>query len=99
MSCCAAGAEAFITMTDPAVARQEVLLASHRISEDLLQTDFSVPGIHCGGCIQAIERTLGALPDIEHARVNLSTKRVTVRWRGGHPPPFLEYPDSIRYKA
>ena len=99
MSCCAAGAEAFIARTDPAVARQEILLASHRISEDLLQTDLSVPGIHCGGCIQAIERTLGALPDIEHARVNLSTKRVTIRWRGGDPPPFIEALDRLGYKA
>ncbi len=99
MSCCAGGAEAFIAMTDPAIARQEVLLASHRVSEDLLQTDLSVPGIHCGGCIQAIEKTLGALPDIEHARVNLSTKRVTIRWRGGDPPPFIETLDRIGYKA
>jgi P-type Cu2+ transporter len=99
MSCCGAGAEAFLMMTDPAIARQEVLLASHRISEDLLQTDLSVPGIHCGGCIQAIERSLGALPDIEHARVNLSTKRVTIRWRGGDPPPFIETLDRIGYKA
>ncbi len=99
MSCCAGGAEAFIAMTDPAIARQEVLLASHRVSEDLLQTDLSVPGIHCGGCIQAIEKTLGALPDIEHARVNLSTKRVTIRWRGSDPPPFIETLDRIGYKA
>src|SRR5258706_2205712 len=86
-------------MTDPAIARQEVLLASHGISEDLLQTDLSVPGINCGGCIQAIERSLGALPDIEHARANLSTKRVTIRWRGGDPPPFIETLDKIGYKA
>ena len=99
MSCCAGGAEAFIAMTDPAIARQEVLLASHRVSEGLLQTDLSVPGIHCGGCIQAIEKTLGALPDIEHARVNLSTKRVTIRWRGSDPPPFIETLDRIGYKA
>ena len=49
----------------------------------------SVPAIHCGACIRTIEKALGGLAGVESARVNLSTKRVTVRWRAdGAPPPF-----------
>ena len=39
---------------------------------------FSVPTVHCAGCISAIERTLEAMPGIRSARVNLTLKRVTV---------------------
>jgi P-type Cu2+ transporter len=86
-------------MADPAIARQEILLASHRVGDDLHQTDLSVPGIHCGGCIRAIETALAALSGIEYARVNLSTKRVTIRWRGGDPPPMVETLAAIGYDA
>jgi P-type Cu2+ transporter len=72
-------------------ADDELLLASPEIGGGLRQTSLSVPTIHCGGCIQKIEKTLGSLPGVEQARVNLSTKRVTVRWRAdGPPPPFIE---------
>ena len=34
-----------------------------------------------------IERALRDLPEVDRARVNLSTRRVTVAWRGEAPPP------------
>ncbi|HEX6141309.1 MAG TPA: heavy metal translocating P-type ATPase [Geminicoccaceae bacterium] len=42
-----------------------------------------VEGVHCGGCVRTIERALLADPAVEHARVNLSTRRLVVGWRGG----------------
>ena len=39
----------------------------------------SLPTIHCGGCIAAIERDLARHPGIRSARVNLTLKRVTVQ--------------------
>jgi Cu2+-exporting ATPase len=80
-------------------ARAELLLASRDLGGGLRQTDLSVPGIHCGACMQAIEKTLGAMPDVERARVNLSTRRVTIHWRGDAPPPFVEALNAIGYEA
>ena len=43
---------------------------------------------------------LGALPGVEQARVNLSTRRVTIRWRAiGTPPPLIESLSGIGYEA
>lgn len=39
-------------------------------------------GVHCAGCIQKIRSSLSALPDIEGARLNFSTRRLNIRWRG-----------------
>ena len=79
--------------------RQELLLASRTLDGGLRQTDLSVPGIHCGGCIQKIEKALTALDGVEHARVNLSTRRVAVRWRDGAPPPLVSTLRRLGYDA
>lgn len=41
-----------------------------------------VEGVHCANCIARIERELAALENIVEARVNFSTRRLFVRWRG-----------------
>lgn len=45
--------------------------------------DFLVPSMHCAGCMRKIERGLMALPGVEAARANLSTRRVSVSWAPG----------------
>ncbi|SDJ37163.1 Cu2+-exporting ATPase [Bradyrhizobium sp. Rc2d] len=100
MSCCAPGAELALAVCDPHTANEEVLLASRIVGDGVRQTDLSVPGIHCGGCIQKVEAALGALHGVENARVNLSTKRVAVRWQADKPPaPFIETLNKIGYDA
>ncbi len=42
-----------------------------------------VDGIRCAGCIANIERTLKEQADIVSARVNFSTRRLKIIWRGG----------------
>ena len=42
-----------------------------------------VEGVHCGGCVRRIEKALLADPAVEHARVNLTTRRLVVEWLGG----------------
>ncbi len=39
-------------------------------------------GVHCGACVQKIERALTDEPGVTRARVNLSTRRLTLDWRG-----------------
>lgn len=97
MSCCTPT----IDSVAPAVpVAEEVQLASRDADNGERQTELSVPGIHCGACIHTIESALGAMPGITHARVNLSTRRVTVRWTAGEtPPPFLEILGRLGYAA
>jgi Cu2+-exporting ATPase len=42
-----------------------------------------VNDVHCANCIRKIEGAMGAEPGVVEARVNLSTRRMTVRWREG----------------
>ena len=44
-----------------------------------------VEGVHCGGCIRRIEGTLTRLAGVESARLNMSTRRLAVAWRGEAP--------------
>jgi Cu2+-exporting ATPase len=99
MNCCVPGAELALAMGEPTSAGNELLLASRVVGDNLRQSDLSVPAIHCGGCIQTIERALGRLPGVEHARVNLSTRRVTIRWRGETPPPVIAALKAVGYEA
>jgi Cu2+-exporting ATPase len=78
----------------------ELRLASRIVANGLRHTDLAVPDIRCGGCIRRIETALAALPGVEQARVNLSTKRVAVRWHDvDAPPPLRETLESLGYAA
>ena len=76
----------------------EVLHESRLIEDQLRQINLSVPSIRCGGCIQKIEKTLGALDSVESVRVNLTTKRVVVVWKEGRDvPPFVQALAELGY--
>ncbi len=79
MSCCAPGTDGLLDRGS--LSPDELLLSSRSVGPGLRQTDLSVPQVHCGTCITAIEKALQALPIVERARVNLSTKRVSVVWK------------------
>ncbi|WAT18182.1 heavy metal translocating P-type ATPase [Aurantiacibacter sp. MUD11] len=48
------------------------------VSPALQSSTLAVPGMHCAGCMSKIERGLSALPGVADARVNLSSRMVTV---------------------
>ncbi|MBL8582280.1 MAG: heavy metal translocating P-type ATPase, partial [Rhizobiaceae bacterium] len=97
MSCCAPGAEDGAATGDPVPSMDEVLLAGRPLGNGQIQVELSVPEVHCAACIGAVEQALMRLDDVVGARVNLSTKRVTVRWREGSTPPIAETLAGIGY--
>ncbi|MCO6186183.1 cation-translocating P-type ATPase [Rhizobium sp. L1K21] len=84
MSCCAAGAEGAME-AEKALHElppsDELWMASRQLDNGRRQTELAVPGVYCGACISTIEKALKAEPEVERARVNLSTKRVTFVWK------------------
>ena len=100
MSCCGSQVGLVALPPDARAADEEVLLASPIVADGVRQTDLSVPTIHCGACIRTIEKALGGLAGVESARVNLSARRVTIRWRAdGPPPPLIETLEQAGFQA
>ncbi len=102
MSCCAPGTEGAVEAERASHAlpsSEELMLASRMVGEGLRQVDLSVPGVHCGACITTVEGALNALPEVARARVNLSTRRVSVVWKeeaGGRRTDPQAIPAAIR---
>jgi Cu2+-exporting ATPase len=98
MSCCAPGAEG-VDASAALASDDEVTLASRPLGNGLRQVELAVPAVHCGACIAAVEKALRSLDGVEAARVNLSTRRVSVRYRDGAVPPLSATLASIGYPA
>ncbi len=101
MSCCAPGTEAALEIGPArAIDSRELVLASRDLGDGLLQTDLSVPAAHCAGCIRTIEGTLANLEGVVSARVNLTARRVAVRWRSDvGVPPLVDALRGAGYEA
>lgn len=101
MSCCAPGAEAALMLGHQReIGAQEVILASRDLGDGTVQTDLSIPQAHCAGCIRAIEGALTDLEGIVAARVNLTARRVAVKWRrDGTVPPMIGALRDAGYEA
>jgi Cu2+-exporting ATPase len=54
------------------------MTALRKSDATLERTVLAVPAMHCAGCMSKIERGLTALPGVASARVNLSTRMVSV---------------------
>jgi Cu2+-exporting ATPase len=98
MSCCAPGVEAAAEIGRPA-SRDEIALASRDLGDGTRQTELAVPDMHCGACMRTVESALARLPEVTHARANLTARRVTVKWRANPPPDLLGALAGVGYKA
>ncbi len=56
---------------------------ARREADGCMTLQAMVEGIHCGGCVAKIERALKAHPAVVAARLNLSSRRLALRWNGG----------------
>lgn len=97
MSCCAPGAEGFTNAAISLPSDDEMLFSARDLGNGVSQIELSVPGVHCGACIQAVESALSQLPGVVTARLNLSTKRVSVRWQGKNLPPIVSTLARVGY--
>jgi Cu2+-exporting ATPase len=98
MSCCAPGIEAAAEIGRPA-SREEIALASRDLGDGTRQTDLTVPDMHCGACMHAIESSLAQLPGVTNARANLTARSVTIKWRKDTQADFIPARAGIGYKA
>ncbi len=57
--------------------------------------------VHCAGCIATVERAMQAMPGVIMARVNLSTRRLALRWRAGegNPADIINRLEALGYPA
>ncbi|PWE54628.1 cadmium-translocating P-type ATPase [Metarhizobium album] len=100
MSCCApVDLSSVPTATGPAA--EELALSSRDLGNGLRQTILAVPDMRCGACLSTLENVLRDLPEVEMARANLTTKRVTVNWRAatGEAPNLAGIIASAGYTA
>lgn len=61
----------------------------------------AVEGIHCHNCIGRIERTLAADSTVREARLNFSTRRLSLIWQGAREQAdgFAQQIESLGYKV
>ncbi|HEY2659924.1 MAG TPA: heavy metal translocating P-type ATPase [Caulobacteraceae bacterium] len=66
-----------------------------------LQLDLMVQGARCAGCLAKIENSMGGLDGVRHARMNLTTGKLQVRWRPGalKPRQIVETLEALGYPA
>ena len=95
MNCCAPGMEWVGEGGGPSA--DELHHAARPLGDGTAQVALSVPAVHCGACIHKIEAGLSGLDGVVSARVNLSTRRVTVRFTEGTRPPLVETLNGLGY--
>lgn len=98
MKCGTAGVEAAAS-AGSSPASDEIRIASRTGADGLHWVELSVPGVHCANCIRTIETGLMAVPGVRHARVNLSSKRVSIGWQGEQAPALLETLAALGFPA
>ncbi len=84
----AAGLGSFYRKLEDTRARRPVPLETdfrtftRDLGDDCFALDLLVEGLDCGACVWLIESLLARNPSVIVARVNLSTRRLALKWRG-----------------
>ena len=60
----------------------DALAAAQGENDGTVSLDLLVDGLHCAACAWLIEGALARQPNVSEARVNLTTRRLRLRWRG-----------------
>ena len=84
----AAGLGSFYRKLEDARARRPVPLETdfqafaRNLEDGFFSLDLLIEGLECGACVWLIESLLARNPAVVAARVNLSTRRLALKWRG-----------------
>ncbi len=77
-----------------------IALISRKINASLSEVELAIPDIHCAGCISTIENALSGTAGVEYARVNLTTRRVRIRWLTAmNTPALIDVINKAGFKA
>jgi Cu2+-exporting ATPase len=57
-----------------------------------------VEGLQCGACVWLIEQSLLKQPGVTSARVALSTRRLTLRWKNADPEALVQLVTRLGYR-
>ena len=70
-------------------------------ADDINSLNLLVDGMHCPSCVAIIENALKKQPSVINARLNLSTKRLKISWKGAAElgDSFVTLINSMGYKA
>lgn len=60
---------------------------------------YTVPGMHCGHCTEAVEREVSAVPGVESVAADLETKLVLVQGEGLSDEALREAIEEAGYEA
>lgn len=52
------------------------------VGDGVCEATLAIDGLQCGACVWLIEEVLARQPGIEIGRVNMTTRRLRLRWRG-----------------
>jgi len=66
-------------------AQQDLAAYVEVTEEGAYAATLMVDGVHCAACIQKVESAVSHLRPVSYVRLNFSTKRLRVEWRGENP--------------
>ena len=74
---------------------------TRRAADGVAEIDLAIDGIDCAACLDEIEGALKPLPGVARARLNLTSRRLTVAWRESETTPdrFIGKLESLGYTA
>ncbi len=84
----------------PAPAEDSLAAYVARDTDGTATLHLMIENLHCAGCVHRIETALAPLPGVVEARVNLTAKRLRLRWTGGQSAAdFVARLAALGYRA
>jgi len=85
----------------PQDTTDDATLLATAVDAETSSLSLLIDGLHCAACVWLIEQVLSRDPAVISARVNLTSRRLAIRWTGGPEiaPRLVEAVRRIGYRA